>query len=203
MSSQSTSQAGSAPPQVGLILAGGRSTRMQQDKAQLKIGAQTLLAFMQAKLDAAGLTEIWVSGPQPGAIADLYPDLGPLGGIASAVARAADHTQMLIVAVDQPRLSVGLLRTLLDAPDSAAVRFEREPLPMRLTVNPDLQALLHASLNATHSAARSLFALQQALQIACLSVGAHCSGQLESVNTPEQWRDFLAELGGRDRLATP
>ena len=164
---------------------------MGQDKSQLMIGAHTLLDFMKSKLRAAGLAEIWVSGPLNGAIPDLHSGLGPLGGIASAVARAADHSQLLVVAVDQPRLSVRLLHALLEVPDVAAVRFGREPLPMRLRVDPQLRQLLRASLSAPDHAARSLHALQQSVSITKLTTSADELKKLSSVNTPEQWRDFL------------
>lgn len=194
MSLQSTLRTRATPPQVGLILAGGRSRRMGRDKAQLQVSAQTLLELMQAKLRAAGLTQIWVSGPHTGSIPDLQPGLGPLAGIASAVARAADHTQMLVVAVDQPRLSVALLRGLLDAPEAPAVRYEREPLPMILTVDRALRDLLQRCCEAPDSRDRSVFAFQQALSVVCLGAHVDQIAELESVNTAEQWRTFLAEI---------
>src|ERR1035438_9547728 len=45
-----------------VILAGGKSSRMGRDKAWLEVGRQTLLARQIQLAQAAGATEIFVSG---------------------------------------------------------------------------------------------------------------------------------------------
>jgi len=69
------------PPVLGVILAGGQSSRMGQDKATLPIAGTTLLEFMHAKLRRAGIDEIVICRNAPGFLNDDIPQLGPLGAL--------------------------------------------------------------------------------------------------------------------------
>ena len=72
-----------------LILAGGQSRRMGQDKAELRLGKLSLLQHMQQLAQQAGASQILLSRNQPGTtyIQDLRPGLGPLAGIAAGLVR--------------------------------------------------------------------------------------------------------------------
>lgn len=96
---------------IGLILAGGRGRRLGgQDKAFVRLGGQTLLARMHARL-APQVDRIAVSSnADPAAyadaglevVADAKPGyLGPLAGIHAALARWP-RACVLSVAVDLP-----------------------------------------------------------------------------------------------------
>lgn len=94
-------------PWIGVVLAGGRSSRMGQDKALLPWRGRPLVAHMQALLRDAGALDVVISGDRPGyaGIADAQPDLGPLGGLASVIDHVADATTLVVVPVDMPLLS--------------------------------------------------------------------------------------------------
>ncbi|HBQ16925.1 MAG TPA: molybdenum cofactor guanylyltransferase, partial [Myxococcales bacterium] len=68
---------------VGIVLAGGRSTRMGEDKAGLVYGGQTLLDHARALLEAAGCSSIYVSGrpDEPDGLEDTNPGGGPAHAI--------------------------------------------------------------------------------------------------------------------------
>ncbi|MCC5047231.1 molybdenum cofactor guanylyltransferase [Xanthomonas campestris] len=179
---------------TGVVLAGGRSSRMGQDKALLPWHGRPLLAQMQALLLQAGAQQVLVSGnyPQFAGIADARADLGPLGGLASVIDRVADGTTLLVVPVDMPLLSSALLARLLAPPDARCATFEDEMLPMRVQVDAQLRAVLAQLLEAP-AASRSLRALQQSLQCHRVAVTATERTAFVNCNTPAQWTQLIHE----------
>ncbi|MHB1416941.1 MAG: molybdenum cofactor guanylyltransferase [Chloroflexota bacterium] len=103
----------------GAVLAGGKSARMGADKATLRVGGDTLLDRVIARL-ASNVEEVLVVGrgrtepPSPvRAVADLRPGAGSLGGIFTALS-FAQGSRCLVVACDMPFLNRRLLAYLLD-----------------------------------------------------------------------------------------
>ena len=87
------------------ILAGGLSTRMGRDKANLRIGGRTLLAHIRSTAKALGL-------PVRVIRCDLVPRCGPLGGIYTALKTTAADA-VLFLACDMPCVTETLLQTVL------------------------------------------------------------------------------------------
>lgn len=171
---------------TGLVLAGGRSMRMGRDKALLPWGAATLLDHMLAILRDAGATRCLVSGARDGydAIADRYPDLGPVGGIASAAA-ALGPGRLLVVPVDMPLLDASMLKPLATS-EGACAHWDASRLPMALTLSPSSRAVIEY-VAALPGRSRSLHAIQAALDTRVLvTVQAH-RARLSNANTPEEW----------------
>jgi molybdopterin-guanine dinucleotide biosynthesis protein A len=165
--------------EVGIVLTGGKSSRMGQDKAQL-VGAHgvRLLDRAIALLHAAEIFEVWVSGSE--ALPDVAPGLGPLAGIAAAAERAADGTRLFVVPVDMPALRAEDLRALRAAGTTA--HFRGAPLPAVLHVDPALRARIAESL-AGDRAVRSLLAGARVLEPAD-------EATLANVNTPAEWAAY-------------
>lgn len=181
-------------PRIGLLLAGGASTRMGRDKAGLDWQGRPLIAHMHALLSALPLQQVVVSGSRPefGGIVDESPGRGPLGGIASA-AQAMPDCELLVLAVDTPGLSPSLLQRLLNAPASACVRFGESPLPMRLRLDSELRGWLRGWLRDAE-APRALHRLQARLQVQQLQLDPQDLRQLANLNTPEEWAQAQAGL---------
>ena len=107
-------------PFTAALLAGGKSTRMGRDKAALPIAGVPLWARQIATLRALAPDELLISGPASGpwvgegvpTIADAYPDAGPLGGLATVLARMKCE-RLLVLAVDLPAMTPEYLRGLL------------------------------------------------------------------------------------------
>lgn len=109
-------------PVWGLVLAGGRSRRMGQDKALLKRNGATQLeravellgrhvdrVFVSTRDDQASERE---RGRFP-QIVDRYSDIGPVAGILSALETHPDVT-WLVVACDLPNVDDPTIAFLLD-----------------------------------------------------------------------------------------
>jgi molybdopterin-guanine dinucleotide biosynthesis protein A len=116
---------------TGIVLAGGRSTRMGQDKASLVFGDETLLArsirlvgsvadevLVVARVSQGG-SDPFLGLPVP-VVFDPIEDLGPLAGIAAGL--EASRTELnLIVACDMPLVNPAVLRRLLDLREEADI----------------------------------------------------------------------------------
>ncbi|MXO60011.1 NTP transferase domain-containing protein [Altererythrobacter salegens] len=106
---------------LGVVLAGGKSTRFGSDKALAELGGRTLLA--RAVDSLSGFCELVVIAGRDHGPARCIPDWphegeGPLGGIASAMHHALDEgfETVLTCGVDSAELPEDLLDLLSPAP---------------------------------------------------------------------------------------
>lgn len=105
---------------AGVVLAGGRSTRMGRDKAFLRIGGQRLIDRQVALLREVGAAEVFVSGRRGvnyrvGSVPvrlDREPGLGPVGGLLTALEQTGAPS-LLVLAVDLAAMNAAVLRELL------------------------------------------------------------------------------------------
>ena len=130
-----------------LILTGGASSRMGEDKALLEWGGVRAVDRLVALAREVGCDPVFtVGGPGYG-----HPHLddpvrfgGPVGGILAGAAalRRASVQRALVLAIDAPTLTGEDLRPLLDSPAPGAA-FDGYPLPMVLdlqSIPPDAEA---------------------------------------------------------------
>lgn len=104
-----------------VILAGGASTRMGRDKAWLAVDGQPLLQRQVEVVRETGAEAVWISGRSGvdyaamgvPVLLDATPGLGPLAGVHEAL-RVVPQDLLLVLAVDLPRMTSGLLRWLRD-----------------------------------------------------------------------------------------
>ena len=105
----------------GLVLAGGQSRRMGQDKALLMRDGQSQLSYVAGVLDEV-VDQVFVSTrpdqqddperSQYQTIADRYEDIGPIAGILSAMDEHPER-DWLVVACDLPNIDRPTLEFLL------------------------------------------------------------------------------------------
>jgi molybdenum cofactor guanylyltransferase len=102
----------------GFVLAGGRSTRMGQDKALLQVGGRPLLDLALDKLRSIGVALPRIAGARSDlsshapVVPDLHPGCGPLSGIEAALA-ATTRPLNLFLPVDMPLLPAAFLNWML------------------------------------------------------------------------------------------
>ena len=107
------------------VLAGGKSTRMGEDKAFLDFKGRTLL---ERALELAGAvaSDVRIVGSaekfaaHADVVEDVFQDCGPLAGIHAAL-RASSSELNLILAVDMPLVSEDLLRFLIARAESPTI----------------------------------------------------------------------------------
>ncbi len=109
-----------AEDMTGIVLAGGHSTRMGRDKAQVELQGKSLLQRVLEALSAACTDLIVVTSAEglqrqqnlagrARLVADISPERGPLGGLQTGL-REARHDLALAVGCDSPFLQPDLLR---------------------------------------------------------------------------------------------
>ena len=113
----------------GVVLAGGASRRMGQDKALLDVGAGNMLDHITNLLRLAGASRTIVlgRGVGPDAVPDKHPHQGPAVALQNFLATQPKGSRHLVVPVDMPALSVKILSGLARQPGWA--HFENYPLP--------------------------------------------------------------------------
>lgn len=135
-----------------IVLAGGRSRRLGQDKRRLRVFGedqptlleQTVLTATQLCADVVVVlndAESWAQLPAR-LVPDQYADAGPLGGIYSGL-QAAQFETALVVACDMPFLNLALLRAMLARPGEYDVLVPRS-LGAQRTRNAHAVEPLHA-----------------------------------------------------------
>lgn len=106
------------------LLAGGKSSRMGENKAFVSFHGQTLLDRALAALRAAcGEVTIVgdpaIFGAHGPVVPDLFPGCGPLGGIHAGLSHSSFDLNVML-AVDMPFVSAELLRFLLGEAENGA-----------------------------------------------------------------------------------
>jgi molybdenum cofactor guanylyltransferase len=108
-------------PISAAILAGGKSSRLGLDKAQLRLSGCAPLVEEVTSLLGEVAEEVLVVGRAPGlvspygvrSVTDIIPEAGSLGGLYTALA-CASHHRCVVVGCDMPFLDTRLLGYMVD-----------------------------------------------------------------------------------------
>lgn len=190
-------------PLYGLILAGGRSTRMGEDKATLAYHGATQLDWAMA-LVKPFVERAYVSVrpdqidepvraryPQ---IVDVHRDLGPIAGLIAAQTQHPD-VAWLVLACDLPFLDAGTLHRLIAAraPHRAATayrsRHDALPEPLCAIYEPASRELI-----ATYAASGKHCPRKFLIQSDAYLLDQPNPQALENINTPEEHGAALGDL---------
>ncbi|WP_290616972.1 MULTISPECIES: molybdenum cofactor guanylyltransferase [unclassified Arsukibacterium] len=177
-----------------LILAGGKSSRMGQDKALLNLNGLNLLEHMQQLAQESGAAEVLISRNQPGFIADQTQQQGPLAGILAALEHCRS-SQLLVLPIDTPLLSTLSLQRLLRHAAGQAACFANSPLPCVLPVNPTLSAMISKQLQNGQRSVKALLADLNARTLPAPTT------ELLNTNTPQDWQLCLKLLNNGEHYA--
>lgn len=197
------------PQLTGFVLAGGKSTRMGSDKAVLSLNGRTLLETALAAVRPVA-NEVFILGSPElyhayaPAIADVFPGCGPLGGIHAALAQTKTEFN-LIIAVDTPFLSAGLLRFLVErALASRAVVTAPEvnayPQPLCAVYSREFLPIAEQALKAGNYKIVPLFPRNGTLVITETELAqvAFTQEMFENLNTPEDLGRASRRASGRN-----
>jgi molybdenum cofactor guanylyltransferase len=186
-----------APPLYGLVLAGGRSTRMQRDKAALTyqgrsqldramelLQSHVLQAFVSVRADQREDP----TRARYAQVIDAHEGLGPIAGIAAAQV-LKPGAAWLVLACDLPYLDAQTLGHLIANRDPArtatAYRSSHDGLPEPLCAifEPGSAAQILAYIGDGRNCPRKFLIRSDAL----LLEQPHPQA-LDNINTPEEYR---------------
>ncbi|HKF22909.1 MAG TPA: molybdenum cofactor guanylyltransferase [Candidatus Angelobacter sp.] len=181
---------------TGFVLAGGKSTRMGNDKAALSVGGKTLLDIalttvrtVARQVTIVGSAELY--GGHGPTIADIFPGCGPLGGIHTALSHTKTEFNLML-AVDTPFLSAKLLaylaqRAFASRMTVTAPVINSYPQPLCAVYTHDFLSVAATALKAGDYKIVPLFPQGRTLLIeeAELARFAFTAEMFDNLNTPE------------------
>lgn len=173
---------------------------MGLDKATLPIAGTTLLEYMRAKLQRAGIDEIVICRNAPSFLNDDIPQLGPLGALYT-LSQHYPGRRALIIPVDMPLLSVANLEQfqaaaidLKEGDANLPATSGHQMFPLYLPFTPTVIHVL--TQRAKHPDDLSIAAFLRETAGRRLGNFAHSVDDEEflNANTPEQWQSILAKV---------
>jgi molybdopterin-guanine dinucleotide biosynthesis protein A len=197
------------PPIYALVLAGGRSTRMQRDKAALVYHGRSQLewavSFLQRHVQRVFVSVRPDQTKDPvrarfDQIVDTQDDLGPIAGIMAAQAQHPD-VAWLVLACDLPFLDEGTLTTLIAArqPQRLATAFRSShdvlPEPLCAIYEPASREAILAHLASGKNCPRK-FLINSDVQL----LDEPNPHALDNVNTPDEYGSAVAALSPTELL---
>ena len=180
---------------IGVVLAGGLSSRMGKDKAQLYCSNSSLTLLQRAEQLLTRLSPVQVllsSNQSPTGIKDIFPQCGPISGIHAScteiLERFPDVTEALFIPIDMPYLSTDDLSYLIHAGQQ-----QKRPccytncyLPLYLPINTQSVDYLHNTLLV-----KGDYSLKKMLEsLNGLQITPNKSQNLTNINEPHEWLDF-------------
>lgn len=194
---------------IGVVLAGGKSSRMGQDKAMLPYRNKRLIDHMVEILsltDLIGIKKTVVSGEIEGfdCVKDLVNERGPIGGIYSVLKRILEENQdvdgtpsLLILPVDMPHLNADLLQGLIinrdnNTPQYDAICYETYPLPFFLRCSNHVMTTLETMIQNKNNndGEISIHALLQKLSTCYVPIHNITQKLFSNINTFREWNDY-------------
>ena len=113
---------------VGVVLAGGASSRMGVDKAILPLGGAPIITYAARALSDVFADVIVSSGGEKRysflglkEITDVFKNSGPLGGIHAALLHARDRS-VFVIACDLPSVNRGLIEYVLGSGEATRTK---------------------------------------------------------------------------------
>lgn len=187
------------PPLKALILAGGRSLRMGEDKSTLIYHQVPQVEFLHRELSQTGSIETFISCRPDQAeafrnfkvITDQFDDLGPVGAILSAFA-SDDASAWLVIACDMPLINRANITYLVNHrnPSKTATAFYNKetsrPDPLFTIWEPASYPILESNRKLDRISPVKIL-MENEIEL----VKDHEEDWLKNINTPEERDSFL------------
>jgi molybdopterin-guanine dinucleotide biosynthesis protein A len=191
---------------IGLVLAGGQSTRMGQDKSQLCLSSNNSSLLEHAKVVLSDVCngQIIVSGAAPEQVPDVYPACGPLGGIHAGFIYALDNgttkvtpaikgqgSALLVIPVDMPNLTFNTLALLGQTAQKHGGIWHFEGFNLPLYVPLEVNILQYLSDVLSEGVCLSIYKMLKVNGAHALAIPKTISlDEFVNVNSPSDWQTF-------------
>ncbi len=191
-------------PFSGVLIAGGRSTRMKEDKASLLFNGIPMWRHQIAILEQAGASDIFISGPPDGpwkggswrSFPDKPPQSGPICGLLAALLQSR-HSLTACLAVDMPGMKAGYMRGLIEEAakfkTSVVPRMNGRWEPLAAAYHRDILPVILKRMEVSQHSLQEL--LDSALTLGLVipqQVNQDASPLFWNSNTPAEWNAFTS-----------
>ncbi|MDF2502089.1 MAG: Molybdopterin-guanine dinucleotide biosynthesis protein [Anaerosporomusa subterranea] len=186
------------PRPSGIILAGGKSSRMGSDKASLAWGDSdilhrqlTVLATVCDELIVVSNELRYIRFPAVRVVADRYGDCGPLGGLEAGLA-AAQPGLCFVVACDMPFLdagSVSYISQTANGVDAAVPLVDNRWHPLYAAYQTTCLPVIRLQLKAGRLRMSELLSIVRVRTVAAEELLPFSREllMLQNINTPDEW----------------
>lgn len=175
----------------GILLTGGASRRMGQDKSSLRLGDDTLAEIAARKLQSF-CSKVTVLGPEPVLgipnLADREAHTGPLAAIANF---APSRPLIAILSCDMPLITPDVFSLLAENLGSHQVAVSLVESRLQPTCAVYTSEALGIARETYGQGKRSLMAWLDSLSVVQVPFP---SAQFQNVNTPEDWIRLQEDL---------
>ena len=182
-----------------LLLAGGKSSRMGTNKAELLYEGRTFIENLIEKAKILEIKKIYLSGYQKAGedvqvVQDIYPEIGPLGGLHAGL-KAIQTPYCLVLPVDIPQIPEAFLEDLLKYHEQEVFSKEKPMLAERdgfveplIGIYPiSMVSYIEERINAQRL---SVFRMIQ--EWGCVAFKTDISEEkIANINTPEDYEKLL------------
>ena len=170
---------------VGLILAGGRSSRMGQDKSQMLWRGKSLIDHARGTLLEAGCESVLVlGGDHDESIGDDAPFSGPGFALSNYLNKQESGARFLLMPVDMPAVTATFLKWLKGQDKTTIVH--GKPLP----------AYIVNSAEPIEKCAKLRDVFSQLAAISIDDIPIEFEVLMGNINTPEDFSKLQREFGG-------
>ena len=185
---------------TGIILAGGKSSRMGEDKGFLKLNGKTFMSSIIAALKPIVGEIIIVSNNSEydvfnlKRVADSMEDSGPLAGLYSGLLHSETENN-IVLSCDVPLISSSVLKKLLEgAPsETEVIQFESEGKTMPLVAMYKKKCRHHFLKLLQTNERRLRFAIDQ-LNVKTITLDSELGKTVRNINTISELKDLKHEF---------
>ena len=185
---------------TGIILAGGKSSRMGEDKGFLKLNGKTFMSSIIAALKPIVGEIIIVSNNSEydvfnlKRVADSMEDSGPLAGLYSGLLHSETENN-IVLSCDVPLISTSVLKKLLEGAPSEAevIQFESEGKTIPLVAMYKKKCRHHFLKLLQTNERRLRFAIDQ-LDVKTITLDSELGKTVRNINTISELKDLKHEF---------
>ena len=184
---------------IGVILIGGKSSRMGKDKASLMLNGVRLVDHIAKILRLSGIKDVAVSGEMNGyeSISDNVSDKGPVGGICSSLIYCYKKcfTKVIIIPVDMPLISSEVVNFMIESSDdSEFTHFEEKPLPLVVRISDSIASFcIKTNQNLSDGKEMSVKSFLKNFTTSSITIPQNLAKNLTNTNTPKEWEETQNE----------